>query len=344
MSRNSQRIVSPIQWLLLYSNGVRSFDIDRSDNLAVYWGQGSSAKQQPLAKYCQDDVIDIIPISFLTTFSGTGGLPVIDISTQCSGSTFPGTGLLDCSTLAADIKACQSKGKILVLSMGGGDGSDAQVSFSSDSDAQKFGDILWNTFLGGTSKTRPFGDAVIDGIDFDIEHGNSPHYGALIKQLRSHMNGANKKYYITAAPQCAYPDKNIGPALNAGDFDAVFVQFYNNPECGIGTSVFNYDTWHKWATQMSPNRNVKVYLGLAASRSAAGSGYMDATALSKLLIQLQDYSSFGGAMMWDASEAYSNSRYDQQIKKILIPNGAGWDCGGNPDQVPLSASHTKSVA
>lgn len=32
-------------------------------------------------------------------------------------------------------------------------------------------------------------------------------------------------YYITAAPQCPYPDANIGDALNEAPFDAVFVQF-----------------------------------------------------------------------------------------------------------------------
>ena len=32
-------------------------------------------------------------------------------------------------------------------------------------------------------------------------------------------------YYITAAPQCPYPDAYIGAALNEAPFDAVYVQF-----------------------------------------------------------------------------------------------------------------------
>lgn len=32
-------------------------------------------------------------------------------------------------------------------------------------------------------------------------------------------------YYITAAPQCPYPDAYIGTALNQASFDAVYVQF-----------------------------------------------------------------------------------------------------------------------
>lgn len=33
------------------------------------------------------------------------------------------------------------------------------------------------------------------------------------------------RYYVTAAPQCPYPDAYIGTALNSADFDAVYVQF-----------------------------------------------------------------------------------------------------------------------
>ncbi len=38
-----------------------------------------------------------------------------------------------------------------------------------------------------------------------------------------------RKYYITAAPQCPYPDANIGAALNEAHFDAVYVQFCTSP-------------------------------------------------------------------------------------------------------------------
>ena len=75
-------------------------------------------------------------------------------------STFPGTGLVNCSPLAADIKGCQARGKILTLSLGGGG---ASVGFQSDADAQALADTIWNDFLGGSSSTRPFGDAVLDG-------------------------------------------------------------------------------------------------------------------------------------------------------------------------------------
>ena len=63
--------------------------------------------------------------------------------------------------MAADIQTCQAAGKIVTLSLGGATGG---ASFSSADEATSFGDTIWNLFLGGSSDTRPFGDAVLDGF------------------------------------------------------------------------------------------------------------------------------------------------------------------------------------
>lgn len=60
-----------------------------------------------------------------------------------------------------------------------------------------------------------------------------------------------------------------------------------------------------WAKTVSPNKNVKIYIGAPASSTAAGSGYVDASTLSSIVQQTRSqYSSFGGVMLWDASQAY----------------------------------------
>lgn len=60
-----------------------------------------------------------------------------------------------------------------------------------------------------------------------------------------------------------------------------------------------------WAKNTSPNKNVKIYIGAPASSTAAGSGYVDATTLGNIAVQTRSqYSSFGGIMLWDASQAY----------------------------------------
>ncbi|MCI77189.1 hevamine-A-like, partial [Trifolium medium] len=71
---------------------------------------------------------------------------------------------------------------------------------------------LWNNFLGGQSSSRPLGPAVLDGIDFDIEGGTNLYWDDLARYLK----GYNKNVYLTAAPQCPFPDAWIGNALKTG--------------------------------------------------------------------------------------------------------------------------------
>ncbi|PFH47073.1 carbohydrate-binding module family 5 protein [Amanita thiersii Skay4041] len=324
-----------------------AFDISRSDNLAVYWGQNSYGAthggdqggwQKSLSSYCQDDVINTIPLAFLHVFFSTGGLPEINFSNTCSSETgvFPGTNLANCQSMAADIKACQSKGKIITLSLGGATGA---ATFSSDAQAETFADTVWNLFLGGSSSTRPFGDAVLDGVDLDIEGGSSTGYPAFVKRLRSHANGSGKRYYITAAPQCPFPDAFFGPVLNAVGFDAVYVQFYNNYCSNANPGSWNFGTWDDWAKNTSPNKNVKIYIGAPASAPAAGSGYVDAATLGNLAKQARSqYSSFGGVMLWDASQAYGNGRFD-----VAIKNAMGGGSGVQPTGSPTSSPTTTPV-
>ena len=81
-------------------------------------------------------------------------------SCSTTNNTFAGTGLADCQFLAKDIKTCQAAGKIITISLGGGAGNS---TFASDTDAKTFAHTVWNLFLGGSSSTRPFGKAVLDG-------------------------------------------------------------------------------------------------------------------------------------------------------------------------------------
>ncbi|KAH9910125.1 chitinase [Epithele typhae] len=299
-----------------------AFDLSKNDNLAVYWGQG--ANQKPLAAYCADDTIDVIPIAFLTSFTGAGNLPSLNVGNACGG-TFAGTELLQCNSLAADIKTCQSKGKAMLLSLGGAD--TGNVAFTSDATAKAFADLIWNLFLGGSSQTRPFGDVKLDGpirsVDLDIESGNGAHFAAFVTELRSKFTSdSSQTYYVTAAPQCPLPDAAIGAALTAAHFDAVF---------------FNMEAWDSWAKTQSFNKDVKVYIGAPGSPSAAGSGYVDPATLAKIANNAQkQYSSMGGVMLWDAVTAYNNQRYDQAIKKAMT--GSGSSAPASSSQATSSSS------
>ncbi|PFH49205.1 glycoside hydrolase family 18 protein [Amanita thiersii Skay4041] len=315
--------VALIHSVLALFAAVSAFSIDRSDNLAVYWGQDSAGQQQRLSFYCEDDTVDIIPLAFLYVFFDKGGYPVMDFSNICSnfgGNSFSGTNLADCSFLAEDIQTCQKKGKVVLLSLGG---ATAKVGFGDDSQAEGFAELIWNTFLGGKNDIRPFGSAILDGIDLDIESGNGAHYAAFVQRIRSLAQNDDKRYYISAAPQCPFPDQYIGSALNSAHFDLIFVQFYNNYCETSQPSKFNFDTWDQWARRGSPNSNVKIFLGAPGAPGAAGNGYVDIETLSAMVSDAQSrYRSFGGVMLWDADASYNNNRFDAAIKRAII-GGSG---------------------
>lgn len=48
----------------------------------------------------------------------------------------------------------------MTISLGGATGA---ASFTDDAEGEAFAHFIWDLFLGGTSATRPFGDAVLDG-------------------------------------------------------------------------------------------------------------------------------------------------------------------------------------
>lgn len=308
---------------------VLGFDENRNDNLAVYWGQNSNGDQQTLSYYCQDDVYNVIPLAFLYVFFGTGGEPMMSFADTCNegNGTFPGTALSNCTFLASDIEYCQGKGKIITLSLGGADSS---VGFTNESQAEDFADTVWNSFLGGDSDVRPFGKAVLDGIDLDIEGGLPTYYNKFVDKLRTYTDKADKTYYITAAPQCPFPDAYVGPAINQSRFDAIYVQFYNN-YCGLNyPEQFDFSLWDTWARTQSPNPDVKIYIGAPGSATAAGQGYVSPEVLIQYALVAQtNYSTFGGVMLWDASDAYSNDRYDKKIKDALAEFGQDVDNGSS---------------
>lgn len=285
-----------------------------SSNVVVYWGQNSRGlpdSQQPLSYYCDSDMADIIVLSFLTTFFGPGGLPIINLGNACEGTYFEGSNLLSCPNVGADIKSCQAKGKKILLSLGGAVGA---YGFTSEDEATQFADQLWNLFAGGDSSTRPFADAILDGFDLDIEAGNGQYYSVMVERLQQYFAlDKSKSFYMSAAPQCPCPDVYIGNAIVNSHIDWLFVQFYNNycqiqpSQTGATSPNFNYDEWDVFVKTQAMNHNAKIFLGVPGSPSAAGSGYVPAENVVETANNLQStYPSFGGVMIWDASQAWAN--------------------------------------
>lgn len=115
----------------------------------------------------------------------------------------------------------------------------------------------------------------------------------------------------------------------AVSFDAIWVQFYNN-YCGVNNYVagastqnYNFETWDTWAKNTSANPNVKVFVGVPGNTGAAGSGYLSASALQPVLEYSANFSSFGGVMIWDASQAYANSGFISGVASDLGSSSSG---------------------
>ncbi|KAG6491194.1 acidic endochitinase-like [Zingiber officinale] len=252
-------------------------------NIAVYWGQNGN--EGSLADTCNTGLYSYVMISFLTTF-GNGQTPVLNLAGHCEPLSGTCTGLSD------DIRQCQSQGIRVLLSIGGATGS---YSLSSSDDASSVATYLWNTYLGGSSGSRPLGDAALDGIDFDIEQGASDHYGELAQSLINLAGGT--KVYLSAAPQCPFPDQHLGPALQAVTFDYVWVQFYNNPSCDYSSGVSGVSgAWNTWTSSFQSST---IFLGVPASTDAAGSGYIPPGDLtSQVLPAINQASNYGGIMVW----------------------------------------------
>ena len=67
---------------------------------------------------------------------------------------------------------------------------------------------------------------------------------------------------------------------------------------------WNFGQWDYWARNISPNRNVKVYIGAPADATAGG-GYVPLATLKNIAqTTRKSFPSFGGVMLWDASQAW----------------------------------------
>uniref|UniRef100_A0A0E0FRI5 Protein kinase domain-containing protein n=1 Tax=Oryza nivara TaxID=4536 RepID=A0A0E0FRI5_ORYNI len=297
-------------------------------NIAVYWGQNGS--EGTLGETCGTGLYAYVNLAFLSTF-GAGRAPVLNLADHCDAPS--GT----CASLAADIASCQAAGVKVLLSIGGGA---LGYNLSSPSDARDLAAYLWDNFLGGgaTGASRPLGDAVLDGVDFDIE-SPSRFYDDLARNLASLYTRAprpprgGKTYLLTAAPQCPYPDASLAAALATGLFDHVWVQFYNNPPCQYaapGDASALRSAWAQWTAGLPA---ATVFLGLPASLDAADSGFVDADTLaSQVLPVVEGAANYGGIMLWSRSYDKDSSfsvKLQAALQNRNKPTGAG------------ASSHTK---
>lgn len=294
MATSLQSLV-PVLSLLLLAHVSTSY----GGSIAIYWGQ--SGAEGTLREACATGRYKYVMLAFLNNF-GNGRTPSINLSGHCN----PANG--GCKVASQNIKFCQSKGIKILLSIGGGIGN---YSLASPVDAKRFATYLYNNYLGGRSSARPLGDAVLDGIDFDIELGSTANWQYLARYLKG-FSKPNKRIYLSAAPQCPFPDRFLGKALDTGLFNYVWVQFYNNGPCQYETGNINklISSWNRWTS--SVRGSGKIFLGLPAAKGGAGSGYIPPRVLtSQILPRIKRSPRYGGVMLWsrywDKQTGYSST-------------------------------------
>ncbi|KAK6162270.1 hypothetical protein DH2020_002111 [Rehmannia glutinosa] len=266
--------------------------------ISIYCGQNGN--EGTLADTCATNNYDYVILAFLSSF-GNGNKPMLNLAGHCDPYSN------GCTDLSSDIKSCQVKQIKVLFSIGGGAGG---YTLTSSKDAKQLAIYLYNNFLSGKSSSRPLGDTVLDGVDFDIEGGTSQHWDELATFL-SNYGKRGIKVILSVAPQCPFPDAWVGGALKTGLFDCIWVQFYNNPPCQyISGDVANLE--NSWKTWISTIPAKKIFLGLPAAADASGSGFILVSDLiSTVLPAIKGSDKYGGVMLWskyyDDQTDYSSS-------------------------------------
>lgn len=306
-----------------------------------YWGQLGS---DSLKSYC-DSAPEYVTLSFVNQApeNTESGYPGTNFAGHCAAGVYSNKEgvasslLSECYTIKEGIPYCQERGVKVLLSIGGvynEAGSNYKVT--TDDKGVDFADFLYKAF-GPYDQTwdgpRPFdsddGTArpAVDGFDFDIEHDlpNGP-YIAMINELRR----LNSDVIITGAPQC--PTSNqyfyMKDMINQAKFDALFIQFYNNPGCdaipdpSVSWDRFNYDDWEDIVEDSACSQNAKLYVGLPASAAAApGGGYLEPEAMKDLVCALKDKTHFAGISLWDLTRGAGNEidgkNYNEHVMDAL---------------------------
>jgi chitinase len=311
--------------LLLISPAFASLNLNQTNNLAVYWGQNSGSRtgpnaQGPLSQTCEDADIDVVLLAFLVATNNKNNVPELNFANQqgtCDETSQP----LNCSkTIGTDIAKCQAKGKTVLISIGGE--KSFETGYSSIQDARAGAEKIWAMFgprkdSRESTLIRPFGGIVVDGFDLDFEGAlpQGQHLGAFGQRLRELMSSASstdRKFYLSAAPQCS----GLGYILAEVPVDFWFIQFYNNPSCTYGgSSKPNFAQWNTWATE----NKTKMFVGLPADPSAVrvGNGYVPPASLSDFLKDTKGLSNMAGVSLWDANQAFVNNNYHRAVKTTL---------------------------
>ncbi|MFI1398385.1 chitinase [Streptomyces sp. NPDC020681] len=277
-----------------------------------YWQNfNNGATVQTIAQV--QNQYDIIAVSFADA-TGVPGQVTFNLDSA-------GLGGYTVAQFKADIAAKKAAGKTVIISVGGQNGT---VSINDSTSANNFANSLY-------SLMQEYG---FQGVDIDLENGLNSTY--MTQALRSLSQKAGSGLVITMAPQTidmqSTSNEYFKTALNIKDIlTVVNMQYYNSGSMlGCDGKVYSQGSVDfltalaciQLEGGLSP---AQVGLGLPASTSGAGSGYVSPTIVNNALDCLargtscgsfkpsRTYPSLRGAMTWStnwdaaAGNAWSNA-------------------------------------
>ena len=209
---------------------------------------------------------DLIAVAFADA-TGTPGAVTFTIDAGLSASVGGYTN----ADFKADVATLHSRGKKVILSVGGERGT---VSVNDSGAATNFANSVY-------SLMQQYG---FDGVDIDLENGLNPTYMA--QALRSIRSKAGANTIITMAPQTIDMQNPAGSyfklALDIKDIlTVVFTQYYNSGamlgcdnNAAYGQGTVNFIVALACIQLEAGLRPDQVAVGLPATTSAAGGGYV----------------------------------------------------------------------
>lgn len=281
--------------------------------LTGYW-QNFTNGATPLRLSSVPTTYDIVAIAFADANPSLPGAVTFNVDAGLSSALGGYTN----AQLRADVTTLHSRNQKVILSVGGEKGT---VSVGSSTAATNFANSLYDILTS-------YG---FDGVDIDLENGLNPTYmEQALRNLRSRI-GAN--LLITMAPQTIDMQSTgagyFSLALNIRDIlTIVHTQFYNSGGMlgcdqmfAYSQGTVNFLTALACIQLQSALRPDQIALGLPATTSAAGGGYVNPSVVNNALNCLAAGTNCGsfvpptrwptirGAMTWsinwDASNGYA---------------------------------------
>ena len=101
---------------------------------------------------------------------------------------------------------------------------------------------------------------------------NSDNLASLATALRSLIDADPRPFYLSAAPQCPYPDLSVPVSQFISTIDFWFVQFYNNPSCQVDAGPGFLASLQLWSDTLAAGSGSPDKKARLKSRSLSGSG------------------------------------------------------------------------